>query len=185
MAHRLAPGYVGYGDGGQLTEPVRRRRTPSCGSTRSRRRTPEVWNGAAAADGRRALTDGEGRTVDFANTVVVMTSHLGAGAARRGGGFTAGDLEARGAQEQAVERRHHLVVVKPGPRERLDPAARVRIRAAGGEGGRGVVHVTGAATPPTISRALVRLLLLLHAGSASVTMTVLIPRGKRLAVRRR
>jgi ATP-dependent Clp protease ATP-binding subunit ClpC len=50
---------------------------------------PEVWNVLLQVmdDGR--LTDGEGRTVDFTNTVVVMTSNLGAGKARRGIGFTA------------------------------------------------------------------------------------------------
>jgi ATP-dependent Clp protease ATP-binding subunit ClpC len=50
---------------------------------------PDVWNVLLQLmdDGR--LTDGEGRTVDFTNTVVVMTSNLGAGAARRGVGFTA------------------------------------------------------------------------------------------------
>jgi ATP-dependent Clp protease ATP-binding subunit ClpC len=50
---------------------------------------PEVWNVLLQVmdDGR--LTDGEGRTVDFTNAVVVMTSNLGAGAAKRGIGFTA------------------------------------------------------------------------------------------------
>jgi ATP-dependent Clp protease ATP-binding subunit ClpC len=52
---------------------------------------PEVWNVLLQLmdDGR--LTDGEGRTVDFTNAVVVMTSNLGAGTARRGIGFTAGE----------------------------------------------------------------------------------------------
>jgi ATP-dependent Clp protease ATP-binding subunit ClpC len=52
---------------------------------------PEVWNVLLQVmdDGR--LTDGEGRTVDFTNAVVVMTSNLGAGKARRGIGFTAGE----------------------------------------------------------------------------------------------
>jgi ATP-dependent Clp protease ATP-binding subunit ClpC len=52
---------------------------------------PEVWNVLLQVmdDGR--LTDGEGRTVDFTNAVIVMTSNLGAGRARRGIGFTAGE----------------------------------------------------------------------------------------------
>jgi ATP-dependent Clp protease ATP-binding subunit ClpC len=56
---------------------------------------PEVWNVLLQVmdDGR--LTDGEGRTVDFTNTVLVMTSNLGAGKARRGIGFTAGEPEAQ------------------------------------------------------------------------------------------
>jgi ATP-dependent Clp protease ATP-binding subunit ClpC len=56
---------------------------------------PEVWNVLLQLmdDGR--LTDGEGRTVDFTNTVLVMTSNLGAGKARRGIGFTAGEPAAQ------------------------------------------------------------------------------------------
>ena len=84
------PGYVGYGDGGQLTEPVRRRPYSVVLLDEIEKAHPEVWNVLLQLmdDGR--LTDGEGRTVDFSNTVVVMTSNLGAGQARRGVGFTAG-----------------------------------------------------------------------------------------------
>jgi ATP-dependent Clp protease ATP-binding subunit ClpC len=83
------PGYVGYGDGGQLTEPVRRRPYSVVLLDEIEKAHPEVWNVLLQLmdDGR--LTDGEGRTVDFTNTVVVMTSNLGAGKARRGLGFTA------------------------------------------------------------------------------------------------
>jgi len=83
------PGYVGYGEGGQLTEPVRRRPYSVVLLDEIEKAHPEVWNVLLALmdDGR--LTDGEGRTVDFTNTVVVMTSNLGAGEARRGIGFTA------------------------------------------------------------------------------------------------
>jgi ATP-dependent Clp protease ATP-binding subunit ClpC len=84
------PGYVGYGDGGQLTEPVRRRPYSVVLLDEIEKAHPEVWNVLLQLmdDGR--LTDGEGRTVDFSNTVVVMTSNLGAGKAKRGVGFTAG-----------------------------------------------------------------------------------------------
>ena len=84
------PGYVGYGDGGQLTEPVRRRPYSVVLLDEIEKAHPEVWNVLLQVmdDGR--LTDGEGRTVDFTNTVLVMTSNLGAGQARRGIGFTAG-----------------------------------------------------------------------------------------------
>jgi ATP-dependent Clp protease ATP-binding subunit ClpC len=83
------PGYVGYGEGGQLTEPVRRRPYSVVLLDEIEKAHPEVWNVLLQLmdDGR--LTDGEGRTVDFTNTVVVMTSNLGAGEARRGIGFTA------------------------------------------------------------------------------------------------
>jgi ATP-dependent Clp protease ATP-binding subunit ClpC len=85
------PGYVGYGDGGQLTEPVRRRPYSVVLLDEIEKAHPEVWNVLLQVmdDGR--LTDGEGRTVDFTNAVVVMTSNLGAGAAKRGIGFTAGE----------------------------------------------------------------------------------------------
>ena len=85
------PGYVGYGDGGQLTEPVRRRPYSVVLLDEIEKAHPEVWNVLLQLmdDGR--LTDGEGRTVDFTNAVVVMTSNLGAGTARRGIGFTAGE----------------------------------------------------------------------------------------------
>jgi ATP-dependent Clp protease ATP-binding subunit ClpC len=86
------PGYVGYGDGGQLTEPVRRRPYSVILLDEIEKAHPEVWNVLLQVldDGR--LTDGEGRTVDFTNTVVVMTSNLGAGQAKkRGIGFTAGE----------------------------------------------------------------------------------------------
>jgi ATP-dependent Clp protease ATP-binding subunit ClpC len=82
------PGYVGYGDGGQLTEPVRRRPYSVILLDEIEKAHPEVWNVLLQVldDGR--LTDGEGRTVDFTNTVVVMTSNLGAGKAKRPIGFT-------------------------------------------------------------------------------------------------
>jgi ATP-dependent Clp protease ATP-binding subunit ClpC len=88
------PGYVGYGEGGQLTEPVRRRPYSIVLLDEIEKAHPEVWNVLLQVmdDGR--LTDGEGRTVDFTNTVLVMTSNLGAGKARRGVGFTASEPEA-------------------------------------------------------------------------------------------
>ena len=83
------PGYVGYGDGGQLTEPVRRRPYSIVLLDEVEKAHPDVWNVLLALmdDGR--LTDGEGRTVDFTNAVVVMTSNLGAGQAKRAIGFAA------------------------------------------------------------------------------------------------
>ena len=85
------PGYVGYGDGGQLTEPVRRRPYSVVLLDEIEKAHPEVWNVLLQLmdDGR--LTDGEGRTVDFTNAVVVMTSNLGAGRAKRPIGFAAGE----------------------------------------------------------------------------------------------
>jgi ATP-dependent Clp protease ATP-binding subunit ClpB len=71
------PGYVGYEEGGQLTEAVRRRPYSVVLFDEVEKAHPEVFNVFLQLldDGR--LTDGQGRTVDFRNTVVVMTSNLG------------------------------------------------------------------------------------------------------------
>ena len=102
------PGYVGYGDGGQLTEPVRRRPYSVVLLDEIEKAHPEVWNVLLQVldDGR--LTDGEGRTVDFTNTVVVMTSNLGAGQAKRPIGFTGGEPESRGERMLDAAKRAFL-----------------------------------------------------------------------------
>ena len=71
------PGYVGYDEGGQLTEAVRRRPYSVVLLDEIEKAHPDVFNALLQLldDGR--LTDGQGRTVDFTNTVVVMTSNLG------------------------------------------------------------------------------------------------------------
>ncbi len=73
------PGYVGYDEGGQLTEAVRRRPYSVVLFDEIEKAHPEVFNILLQLldDGR--LTDGHGRTVDFKNTVVIMTSNLGGG----------------------------------------------------------------------------------------------------------
>ncbi len=71
------PGYVGYEEGGQLTEAVRRRPYRVILLDEIEKAHPEVFNSLLQVldDGR--LTDGHGRTVDFKNTVVIMTSNTG------------------------------------------------------------------------------------------------------------
>jgi ATP-dependent Clp protease ATP-binding subunit ClpB len=71
------PGYVGYDEGGQLTEAVRRRPYSVVLFDEIEKANSEVFNVLLQLldDGR--LTDGQGRTVDFRNTVVIMTSNLG------------------------------------------------------------------------------------------------------------
>ncbi|HQB43000.1 MAG TPA: AAA family ATPase, partial [Polyangiaceae bacterium] len=75
------PGYVGYDEGGQLTEPVRRRPYSVILFDEIEKAHPDVWNTLLQVldDGR--LTDGQGRTVDFKNTVLILTSNLGTEAA--------------------------------------------------------------------------------------------------------
>jgi ATP-dependent Clp protease ATP-binding subunit ClpC len=77
------PGYVGYDQGGQLTEQVRRRPYQVILFDEIEKAHPDVWNSLLQImdDGR--LTDGQGRTVDFRNTVVIMTSNVGAEAVKR------------------------------------------------------------------------------------------------------
>jgi ATP-dependent Clp protease ATP-binding subunit ClpB len=71
------PGYVGYDEGGQLTEAVRRRPYSVVLLEEIEKAHPEVFNVLLQLldDGR--LTDGQGRTVDFTNVVLIMTSNLG------------------------------------------------------------------------------------------------------------
>src|SRR5205823_10271185 len=71
------PGYVGYDEGGQLTEAVRRRPYGVVLFDEIEKAHPDVFNVLLQIldDGR--LTDGQGRTVDFKNTIVVMTSNIG------------------------------------------------------------------------------------------------------------
>jgi ATP-dependent Clp protease ATP-binding subunit ClpC len=79
------PGYVGYDEGGQLTEAVRRRPFRVILLDEVEKAHPDVFNTLLQImdDGR--LTDGQGRTVDFKNTVIVMTSNAGAELIKREG----------------------------------------------------------------------------------------------------
>jgi len=79
------PGYVGYEEGGQLTEAVRRRPYRVVLFDEIEKAHPEVWNALLQIldDGR--LTDGQGHIVDFRNTVLIMTSNLGTEFVKRGG----------------------------------------------------------------------------------------------------
>ncbi len=100
------PGYVGYEQGGQLTEAVRRRPYRVVLFDEIEKAHPDVWNNLLQIleDGR--LTDGQGRTVDFRNTVIIMTSNLGTEFARRGGalGFVRPDEEDAIVDHQKIER---------------------------------------------------------------------------------
>jgi len=104
------PGYVGYDQGGQLTEAVRRRPYQVILFDEIEKAHPEVWGTLLQVldDGR--LTDGHGRTVDFRNTVIIMTSNVGsieAYSKRRDSlGFqVAASAGAEAAADQAIEKR--------------------------------------------------------------------------------
>jgi ATP-dependent Clp protease ATP-binding subunit ClpC len=94
------PGYVGYEEGGQLTEAVRRRPYRVILFDEIEKAHPEVWNALLQIldDGR--LTDGQGRIVNFRNTVLIMTSNLGTEFVRQSGslGFLQPTSDAEVAQ---------------------------------------------------------------------------------------
>ncbi len=92
------PGYVGYEEGGQLTEAVRRRPYRVMLFDEIEKAHPEVWNALLQIldDGR--MTDGQGNVVDFRNTVLIMTSNLGTEYVRKGG--TLGFLQQKADDEE-------------------------------------------------------------------------------------
>jgi ATP-dependent Clp protease ATP-binding subunit ClpC len=102
------PGYVGFDQGGQLTEAVRRRPYQVILFDEVEKAHPEVFNALLQIldDGR--LTDGHGRTVDFRNTVIIMTSNVGSTRAyerrRDTLGFSQGS-SAEFREEEQIERR--------------------------------------------------------------------------------
>lgn len=87
------PGYVGYEEGGYLTEAVRRKPYSVLLLDEVEKAHPDVFNILLQVleDGR--LTDGQGRTVDFRNTVIVMTSNMGSDIIQRMGGDVSADKE--------------------------------------------------------------------------------------------
>jgi len=128
------PGYVGYEEGGQLTEVVRRRPYSVILLDEIEKAHADVWNILLQVldDGR--LTDGQGRTVDFRNTVVIMTSNVGSQHLR--------DLmpETRPAVERRVEeelratfrpeflnRIDEIIFFEPLRREQLDRIVHIQV----------------------------------------------------------
>ncbi len=98
------PGYVGYDQGGQLTESVRRRPYQVVLFDEIEKAHADVWNALLQILDEGRLTDGQGRQVDFRNTVVIMTSNVGTAHVRRGGalGFARGDGQEDKESQQRV-----------------------------------------------------------------------------------
>ena len=130
------PGYVGYEEGGALTEAVRRRPYQVVLFDEIEKAHPDVFNVLLQVldDGR--LTDGQGRTVDFRNTLIIMTSNLGSEYLvnlRRGRGCRRGARRGDGRGARGVPagvpqpRRRDHPVPPAAPRghgqDRRDPAA--------------------------------------------------------------
>ncbi|MEK6223042.1 MAG: AAA family ATPase, partial [Chloroflexota bacterium] len=101
------PGYVGYEEGGQLTEAVRRRPYRVILFDEIEKAHPEVWNSLLQILDDGHLTDGQGRTVNFRNAVIIMTSNLGTEFVRKAGalGFIQGD-------EDEEDRKSHEKIEK-------------------------------------------------------------------------
>jgi len=99
------PGYVGYDEGGQLTEAVRRRPYSVVLFDEIEKAHPDVFNSLLQIldDGR--LTDGKGRTVDFKNTVVIMTSNVGGSVIRKQRLGFAADEGVEGGTHEDLEKR--------------------------------------------------------------------------------
>ena len=97
------PGYVGYEEGGKLTEAVRRRPYSVILLDEMEKAHPDVFNVLLQVldDGR--LTDGQGRTVDFTNTVIVMTSNIGSQIIRQLTDSGASEEELQTAMKEALK----------------------------------------------------------------------------------
>ncbi len=103
------PGYVGYEEGGQLTEPVRRRPYSVILFDEIEKAHPDVFNVflQILEDGR--LTDGKGRTVDFKNTVIIMTSNIASHAIHEAMGENSGGVKG-GICEELKKRIHESLL---------------------------------------------------------------------------
>jgi ATP-dependent Clp protease ATP-binding subunit ClpB len=131
------PGYVGYEEGGQLTEAVRRRHYAVVLFDEIEKAHHDVFNVLLQIldDGR--LTDGQGRTVDFRNTVVIMTSNIGSQEIQRLAGRPNADVQA--IREAALEglrsefrpeflnRVDEIVVFRPLARESVGRIAEIQL----------------------------------------------------------
>ena len=137
------PGYVGYEEGGYLTEAVRRRPYSVILLDEVEKAHPDVFNILLQVldDGR--LTDGQGRTVDFRNTVIVMTSNLGSQMIQEGAeGGEGRDVEEHYTQMKAsvlgvvqahfrpefINRLDELVVFRPLDKEQIRAIAKIQLR---------------------------------------------------------
>src|SRR6201997_1189860 len=121
------PGYVGYEEGGQLTEQVRRRPYSVVLLDEIEKAHPDVFNVLLQILDEGRLTDGKGRTVDFRNTVIIMTSNIGSTAI-----FELAAKDPKKAREQAMaalrelfppeflNRIDDIVIFNPLGREQLE-----------------------------------------------------------------
>ena len=129
------PGYVGYDEGGQLTEAVRRRPYSVVLFDEIEKAAPEVFNVLLQLldDGR--LTDGQGRTVDFKNTVIIMTSNLGDSWLHEFEGKEEDEIQRRvrqylqkeGLRPEFINRIDEIIVFHPITREQMKSIVDIQI----------------------------------------------------------
>jgi ATP-dependent Clp protease ATP-binding subunit ClpB len=130
------PGYIGYEEGGQLTESVRRRPYSVVLFDEIEKAHAEVFNVLLQLldDGR--LTDGQGRTVDFRNTVVIMTSNLGSELWLAGRDVVQREQVTRVLQAhfrpEFLNRIDEIVIFKPLTRQDLTEIVQIQLRRVAG-----------------------------------------------------
>ena len=116
------PGYVGYGDGGQLTEEVRKHPYSIILLDEIEKAHPDVFNMLLQVFEDGQLTDGQGRKIDFKNTIIVMTSNLGSDLISKSKslGFQAGSADLN-AERDYEHMRHRVMEELRNPRNGFKP----------------------------------------------------------------
>jgi ATP-dependent Clp protease ATP-binding subunit ClpB len=129
------PGYVGYEEGGQLTEQVRRKPYSVILFDEVEKAHPDVFNALLQVLDEGRLTDGQGRTVDFRNTVLVMTSNLGSQMIQSMAGSDDGVIKLAVMSEvkahfrpEFVNRIDEIVVFHALGQENIKAIARIQLR---------------------------------------------------------
>ncbi len=103
------PGYVGFNEGGQLTEAVRRRPYTVVLFDEIEKAHPDVFNLLLQLLEEGRLTDSKGRTVDFKNTLIIMTSNIGSKVIEKGGGGLGFELDGENPEDSQYNRIKSLV----------------------------------------------------------------------------
>ncbi|MDP6851492.1 MAG: ATP-dependent Clp protease ATP-binding subunit [Prochlorococcaceae cyanobacterium ETNP1_MAG_8] len=103
------PGYVGFNEGGQLTEAVRRKPYTVVLFDEIEKAHPDVFNLLLQLLEEGRLTDSKGRTVDFKNTLIIMTSNIGSKVIEKGGGGLGFEFSGENAEENQYNRIKSLV----------------------------------------------------------------------------
>ena len=117
------PGYVGYDQGGQLTEAVRRRPYTVVLFDEVEKAHPDVFDILLQVLDEGRLTDGQGRTVDFRNTILILTSNLGAGGTRE----QMMDAVKAAFKPEFVNRLDDVVIFDPLSKEQLTSIVDIQI----------------------------------------------------------